>query len=130
MDLVRYTDLVFIRSKCMYVCKYELSSMYTMYVWHIQHIAAQLSNRNNLKILRVYVCAYLFPGGYFAAHPRGWNGRAGEGEGHLDRSVGIFSSPRNLSSGQHSRARRVRMEANGRGKGVEVAVCIYGAVVW
>jgi hypothetical protein len=53
-----------------------------------------------------------------------------EGEGHLDRSVEVFSSPRNLSSGQHSRARRVRMEGSGRGRVVEVAVCIYGAVVW
>ena len=56
------------------------------------------------------------------------DGRAGQG--HLDRSVGMFSSPRNLSSGQHSRARRVRMEVSGRGRVVEVAVCIYGAVVW
>ena len=74
----------------------------------------------------MYVYAYLFPGGYLAAHPRAGQGR--EGEGHLDRSVGMFSSPRNLSSGQHSRARR--MEVNGRGRVVEVAVCIYGAVVW
>ena len=74
----------------------------------------------------MYVCAYLFPGGYRAAHPRGWKGRV-----NLIRSVGIFSSPRNLSSGHHSRARRVRMEVNGRGRVAEVAVCIYGAVdIW
>ena len=122
MDPVRYTDMIFIISKCMYVCMYEFPSMY---VRHILHIAAQLTSKNNWKVLRVYVCAYLFPGGYRAAHPRGWKGRV-----ILIRSVGIFSSPRNLSSGQHSRAQRVRMEGNGRGRVVEVAVCIYGAVVW
>ena len=53
-----------------------------------------------------------------------------ERAGHLDRSEEMFSSPRNLSSDQHSRARRVRMEVGGRGRVVEVTVCIYGAVVW
>jgi hypothetical protein len=55
--------------------------MYTMYIWHIQHIAAQLSNRNNLKVLRVYVCAYLFPGGILLLI-RG-DGREGAGKGRV-----------------------------------------------
>ena len=57
----------------------------------------------------------------------------GDGRGGSSRSVrGNVLQPEepNLSSGQHSRARRVRMEGTGKGRVVEVAVCIYGAVVW
>ena len=59
-------------------------------------------------------------------------GRGREGAGSSRSVRGDVFQPEepNLSSGQHSRARRVRMEGNGRGRGVEVAVCIYGAVVW
>ena len=56
----------------------------------------------------------------------------GDGRGGSSRSVrGNILQPEepNFSSGQHSRARRVRMEVNGRGRVAEVAVCIYGAVV-
>ena len=69
MDPVRYTDMIFIISKCIYVCLYVCMT-YTAQL-------AQLTSKNNWKVLRVYVCAYLFPGGYFAAHPRGWKGKAG-----------------------------------------------------
>ena len=57
----------------------------------------------------------------------------GDGRGGSSRWVrGNILQPEepNLSSGHQSRARRVRMEVTGRGRVVEVAVCMYGAVVW
>ena len=80
--------------------------MYTMYVWHIQHIAAPLSNKNNWKVLRVYVCAYLLSGGYLAVHPR-----EGQGQGESSRSV-RGNGPKIISQGrvqESSRSYRTRV---------------------